>query len=443
MNIKIFGTGGYVGLVTAACLANDHHVIGMDINGEKIDQLNQGKVPFFEPGLIEIVNKNLMNKSLEFTTKSSLENVSVCFITVDTPCSEDGSANLSSIRKVAATIAEELLAPCLVVIKSTVPTGTCEDIEGQINQKLEELQKPFSIEVVSNPEFLREGSAIDDFENPDRIIVGINSPNAQRIMSKVYARTADRLEFMDRASAETVKYASNAALALRISYINEIALFCERVGADIKQVEKGIGRDHRIGNKFLSAGIGYGGSCFPKDTSAFGHLFKIHGIHAYVLDAIQKRNDTQKEKIGQMLFTYFHSKLEGKTIGILGLAFKPNTDDMREAPSITLINYLLSQKVKLQLLDPQAVENAKKIFGENDNISWHTSSENFGHGLDAIVLTTEWEDFKNMDLNRLAGRMQGKAFFDGRNFLAPSDVQNAGFEYYGIGRYPVKAIPLS
>lgn len=441
MDLLVIGTG-YVGLVTGTCMAEmGHHVICLDINEEKISKLNQGIIPIYEPGLEEIVRRNVKAKRLSFTSsyKEVVAASQVCFICVDTPIGADGHANLQFVKSAAKTIAEEMQSYTIIVNKSTVPVGTATVVADVIQTTLAARQVAIPFDVVSNPEFLKEGNAVQDFMKPDRVIIGTESPSASAIMKEIYSPfmlNHERLIIMDVASAELTKYAANAMLATRISFMNELAGLCEISGASINHVRKGIGCDPRIGNKFLYAGCGYGGSCFPKDIRAlrmFGHSLDYA---MPLIDAIETVNDRQKQVLGHKIFHYFSEGIQNKSFGILGLSFKPDTDDMREAPSLILIQQLLQAGAKVRLFDPVAMDNARNLLPDSPAITWCTDEADTAKGADALVLVTEWKQFRFLDFTALGSSMRHKALFDGRNQYSPSDICSKGFDYIGIGQIP-------
>jgi len=431
MNLLVIGTG-YVGLVTGACLADmGHHVICLDIDAVKIGDLQKGILPFYEPGLEEIVKRNTAAGRLQFSTdyQSSVQNSKVCFIAVPTPSQDDGSCDLSYVLAAARSIAEVMDHPVVIATKSTVPVGTAQ----KIRQTVEELtQVPF--DVVSNPEFLKEGAAVADCMKPDRIILGVESSQAAEIMKEIYTAFTlnhDRIIIMDTASAEMTKYVANAMLATRISFMNEMAGLCEKLGANIKQVRIGIGSDQRIGYHFLYAGAGYGGSCFPKDIRALQAMAREADYEAFLLQAVDTINDRQKTILAKKIKTYFGT-LTQKTIAIWGLSFKPDTDDLREAPSFKLIEELLSLGVQLRLFDPVAMSKAQKIL-DHPLITWCTDEYHAAEGSHGIALVTEWKQFRFADLDKISKSMIGKAFFDGRNQYKKDEMKAKGFHYFGIG----------
>lgn len=440
MKILVIGTG-YVGLVTGTCLSEmGHHVICLDINEEKIKMLNEGHIPIYEPGLEEMVKRNVKSKRLHFETnyQTALASSQVCFITVDTPVSPDGKADMQYVSNVANTIALHMNEYKVIVNKSTVPVGSSELVASLIEDVLEKRDVSIEFDIVSNPEFLKEGNAINDFMKPDRVIIGTYSSRAIAIMKEIYSPfmlSHDRFIVMDPSSAEMTKYAANLMLASRISFMNELAGFCELTGADINKVRKGIGADKRIGYSFLYSGPGFGGSCLPKDLRALRSHAKSLGYTTPLLNAIDDVNCKQKEVLGNKIASYFKSEegIANKTIAILGLSFKPDTDDMREAPSLTLINRLLNCNAHLRLFDPVAMENAKKIIPDNPNITWCTDEMHAAENADALVLVTEWKQFRFLDFNAILENMKGNAFFDGRNQYNPIEMHMKGFNYFGIG----------
>ncbi len=431
MNLLVIGIG-YVGLVTGACLSDmGHHVICLDIDGEKIAALKKGTVPIYEPGLEEIVQRNIAAGRLKFTTdyKSSVQNSKVCFIAVPTPSKEDGSCDVSYVLQATRSVAETMTEPMVIVTKSTVPVGTSK----KIRETVEACTK-VSFDVVSNPEFLKEGAAVADCMKPDRIILGVESSHAAEVMKEIYSAFTinhDRILVMDNASAEMTKYVANAMLAARISFMNEMAGLCEKLGANIQQVRIGIGSDQRIGYHFLYAGAGYGGSCFPKDIRALQAMARNSGYDAPLLQAIDTINERQKKVLMKKMNAHFGS-VSNKTIAVWGLTFKPDTDDLREAPALKLIEELLAQGAHLRLYDPVAMVKAQKIL-HHPNISWCHDEYHAAEGSDAIALVTEWKQFRFVDLDTIAKSMQGKAFFDGRNQYKKDEMKAKGFHYFGIG----------
>jgi len=440
MNILIIGTG-YVGLVTGACFAEiGHEVTCLDIDTKKILSLKNGIIPFYEPGLKELVLKNSELARLTFTSsyQESVQNAEVIFLAVPTPSSEDGSCDLHYFQKASEMIAEELERPVIIVNKSTVPVGSAQIIENTIKQILHKRSVDIEFEVVSNPEFLKEGSAVSDCLLPDRIILGLNSDKAETIMKELYAplvAKGSQIYVMDTLSAEMTKYAANAMLATRISFMNELSLLCERVGANIHEVRKGIGSDRRIGSSFLQAGIGYGGSCFPKDIKALQATAKKNQIDMPILAAVEVTNQNQKKVLVSKMREYFRARggLQGKTIALLGLAFKPETDDMREAPSLTIIEELQKEGALIKAFDPISLETAKKALRDHSQITWCENEYDTCQSADAVAIITEWKQFSQLDLQTLSLQMNGRAFFDGRNVFDASIMQSIGFHYFGIG----------
>ncbi len=445
MEILIVGTG-YVGLVTGTCFAEmGHQVVCLDIDQKKIEDLKKGIVPFYEPGLEEMVKRNIQNKRLRFTTsyKEGLQKSTITFIAVSTPQADDESAELKYVDEAANSIAENMKHHQIIVNKSTVPVGTAYRVKNVISQKLQSLKKNIPFEVASNPEFLKEGSAVYDFMKPDRIVIGADKEEVMQVLKNLYSSFSvnhDRILTMDILSAELTKYAANAMLASRISFMNEVACICEEVGADISQVRKAVGADKRLGYHFLYPGVGYGGSCFPKDIKAFRATAKKFGCSTEMLDAIEKVNNQQKQVMAKKIIDYFKGDLEGKLIGIWGLSFKPDTDDMRQAPSLTLIRILCEQGVQLKLYDPVAIENAKLYLkGFEGQIEWCSSEQDAAKNVDALVLMTEWRQFRFIDFNEILPLMKSKAFFDGRNQYQPEEMALKGFDYISIGRKNVYA----
>jgi UDPglucose 6-dehydrogenase len=446
MQILIIGVG-YVGLVSGACFAEmGHHVVCLDINQQKIDSLNRGEIPIYEPGLEEIVKRNLKGQRLKFTTNyaEAVDSSTVCFICVDTPVTEKGEANLQFVFSVADSIAAHMNSYKIIVNKSTVPVGTSDSVKKRIASALEKRNSSTPFDVVSNPEFLKEGCAINDFMKPDRVVIGSESAQAIHLMKQIYAPfmlSHERLLIMDNASAEITKYGANSMLACRISFMNELSEFCERVGADVNKVRVGIGSDKRIGYNFLYPGPGFGGSCLPKDIRAMiAHAHAI-GYEMPLLEAVETVNRRQKKLMGKKILSYFGEKhgLKNTTIAILGLSFKPDTDDMREASSLVLINQLLDTEANLRLYDPVAMENAKKLVPSTTKIHWAENELDAATGADAIVLITEWKQFRFLDFPELKKVMTGNAFFDARNQYNPSDINTEGFDYISLGRKPAYA----
>ena len=438
MKILIVGTG-YVGLVTGACFAEmGHTVTCLDIDEKKIAMLEKGEVPIYEPGLSEMVKRNIRERRLFFTTNypEAVASAGVCFIAVPTPSRPDGSCDTSYVEAAARQIASHMNGYKVLVNKSTVPVGTAHRVRDIVREELGD--KTISFDVVSNPEFLKEGAALQDCLKPDRIVVGSDSPKAAEIMKELYSAfmiSHDKIIMMDILSAEMTKYAANAMLAARISFMNEIAAICKKVGANVNEVRKGIGSDSRIGYHFLYPGIGYGGSCFPKDVKALIAVAKDAGCDATLLEAVESVNERQKKSLAKNMLHYFSKRggLKGKTIGIWGLSFKPDTDDMREAPSLVLIEDLLAQGAFVRLYDPIAMPNAMKILNHHPQIYWAQDETDATKGADAVALLTEWKQFRLVDFRPILNQMKGFAFFDGRNQYKPMDMKQKGFDYIGIG----------
>ena len=432
MKITVIGTG-YVGLVAGACLADmGNEVICIDNDINKINQLKNGVIPIYEPGLEELVKANSKEGRLSFS--SDLDNAvkisQVCFIAVGTPQGEDGSADLKYVFDVAKSIARAMNGYKVIVNKSTVPVGTAQKVEQIVK---ENTNHPF--DVVSNPEFLKQGNAVDDFLHPDRVIIGSNSDKATQIMQDIYApffRTGNRVIVMDVKSSEMTKYASNSFLATKISFMNEIANLCEKVGADAQMVRIGMSTDSRIGNKFLFPGLGYGGSCFPKDVKALVKTGMENNCEMKIVAAADEVNKKQREIFVNKILKRFNANLQGKTIGIWGLAFKPKTNDMREAPAITIINKLLEFGAKIQAFDPKAIESAKFHFG--DKITYCDTAYDALKNADCMVLLTEWNEFRRPDFERIKELLKSPIIFDGRNQYDENRLKQKGFEYYQIGK---------
>jgi UDPglucose 6-dehydrogenase len=439
MRILIVGTG-YVGLVSAACFAEmGHAVMALDIDKEKIERLKKGEIPIYEPGLEELVRRNAQAQRLLFTTdyKEALSFGDVLFLALPTPSREDGSCDTSYIEKAAQTIGQLIEGPKVVVDKSTVPVGTAKRVREIIQTELKKRGLQFDFDVVSNPEFLKEGAAVQDCLKPDRIVIGADNPNAAEVLRKIYSAfmiNHDKILLMDVVSAEMTKYAANAMLACRISFMNEIALICKKVGANVNEVRKGIGSDPRIGYSFLYPGVGYGGSCFPKDVRALISKAEEVGASPCLLSAIDEVNNRQKKLLAQTVIDYFSSRggISGKTIAVWGLSFKPDTDDMREAPSLTLIEQLLTEGAKLRLFDPVAMPNAQK-FLSHPHLTFCKNEFEAAEKADGIALLTEWKQFRLVDFKPIRQHMTRAALFDGRNQYNPQEMANEGFDYIGIG----------
>lgn len=438
MEILVVGVG-YVGLVTATCFAEmGHRVTCLDIDQKKVERLNQGIIPIYEPGLEEMVKRNVKGNRIKFTTdyKSSVNEALVAFICVDTPVGPDGKANLTAMKSVARSIATHMHSPLILVNKSTVPPGTASIVKELVQEVLDQRGVSIEFDVVANPEFLKEGNAVLDFMKPDRVIIGVDSYRAVTIMREIYSPfmlSHERMIIMDTLSAEMTKYASNAMLATRISFMNELANLCELVGADINKVRKGMGADSRIGYNYLYAGVGYGGSCLPKDITALKNQALSMGYETQLLNAVYDINGRQRLVLVNKINTYFDSNLKGKGFAILGLAFKPDTDDMREAASLVIIENLLKQGAHVRLYDPVAMEKAKEILGNHPEITWCQDEYEASQEVDAIVLVTEWKQFRFLDYKRLLTNMKGIAFFDGRNQYNPHEMTKHGFDYFCIG----------
>jgi len=437
MRIIVVGTG-YVGLVTGACFAESGvNVTCVDNNIAKIKQLSNGTVPIYEPGLESIIKRNVEKKRLSFTTslKDGIEQAEVIFVAVGTPPGEDGSADLKHVLEVAKEIGSVITNHIVVVTKSTVPVGTSEKIRNAIQKELDNRKVNVIFNMASNPEFLKEGAAVEDFLKPERIVIGIDNDKTAEIMKRLYmpfVLNNHPILFMDIASAEITKYAANAMLATRISFINEIANLCDILGADINYVRKGIGSDSRIGSKFIYPGTGYGGSCFPKDVKAIIKTANDNGYELNVIKAVEKANEYQKNVIFNKIMGHFHNDLKNKTIGIWGLSFKPKTDDIREASSLILIDKLLEAGARIKAYDPAAIDEAKKELG--DKIEFCVDQYEAVSGADAMTLMTEWSEFHLPDFTRMADLMNNKVIFDGRNIYDPAELKRLGFMYYGIGR---------
>jgi UDPglucose 6-dehydrogenase len=441
MKITIFGTG-YVGLVTGACLADvGHKVLCMDLDEGKIARLKQGHIPIWEPGLEAIVSRNMAEGRLLFSTDAAeaVAHADIQFIAVGTPPGEDGSADLQYVLAVAKSIASHMGGYKLIVNKSTVPVGTADKVHQRVSQVLAERAQALPFDVVSNPEFLKEGSAVADFQKPDRIIVGTESAQAKALMQELYEpfnRNHQRTLFMDVKSAELTKYASNAMLAARISFMNELANLSELLGADIEEVRRGMGADPRIGYQFIYPGCGYGGSCFPKDVRALERMAHEQGYEAQMMSAIEAINNRQKHRLFDKLAAQLGGvdKLQGQTIALWGLAFKPNTDDMREAPSRTLMESLWQAGARVQAFDPVAMEETHKIYGERADLLLAKDKYAALAGAQALVICTEWQQFRAPDFDEMATRLATKTIVDGRNLYSPDKLQAEGWTYLSIGR---------
>jgi UDPglucose 6-dehydrogenase len=433
MHLAVVGSG-YVGLVAGACFAETgHDVVCVDKDAGKIERLRQSDIPIYEPGLEELVRRNQREGRLRFTTDlpEAVRGARVIFIAVGTPPNEDGSADLSHVLAVATEIGRAMDGPRLVVNKSTVPVGTGDAVERAVRA-----ETTHPVEVASNPEFLKEGAAIEDFMRPDRVIIGVQSEDARQLLESLYApftrRGGDRFIVMDRRSAEVTKYAANAMLATRISFMNQMAAFCEAVGADVHLVRMGIGADQRIGRAFLYPGPGYGGSCFPKDVKALIHMAEAHGVATDVLAAVERANERQKRVLLEKTCRVLGADLDGRTVAVWGLAFKAETDDMRESPAIPLVEGLLAAGARVQVHDPRAMESAHARFG--DRVLYAADPYSAAHGADALVIVTEWLVYRNPDFERLKVLLRRPLVVDGRNLYDPARLEAEGFEYHGIGR---------
>jgi UDPglucose 6-dehydrogenase len=439
MKVTIFGTG-YVGLVTGACLAEmGNHVLCVDIDAAKVARLKLGDIPIFEPGLESIVQRNHADGRLEFTTDAAtaVAHGELIFIAVGTPPDEDGSADMQYVLAVARSVGQHLDRYVVVVNKSTVPVGTADRVREAVAAELAARAAAIEFDVVSNPEFLKEGAAVEDCLRPDRIIVGASSARAVDVLRKLYApfnRNHERMVVMDERSAELTKYAANAMLATKISFMNEIANIAERVGADVELVRQGIGSDPRIGYHFIYPGAGYGGSCFPKDVQALERTAHAHGYDAQLLGAVEAVNRRQKTRLFELISRHFGGRLAGKTIALWGLAFKPNTDDIREAPSRPLMEALWAAGAKVRAFDPEAAEETRRLYGARADLVLCESATVALQGADALAVVTEWKAFRSPDFADLRGALSERVIFDGRNLYDPALVEEAGLAYYGIGR---------
>lgn len=431
---------GYVGLTSGACFSEmGSTVVCVDKDVEKIRLLNEGIVPIHEPGLDEMILRNKNAGRISFTTdlKSAVEESAIVFIAVGTPPDEDGSADLQYVLSAAAEIATYMIKPIVIVNKSTVPVGTADLVKAKVSSVLKEMGKDISFDVVSNPEFLKEGTAIDDFMSPDRVVIGADTQHAGEVMKTLYApfcRTHDRILIMSVRSSEMTKYAANALLATKISFINEISRLCDEYGADVAEVRNGIGSDTRIGYKFIYPGVGYGGSCFPKDIKALIHMANQKGYDSKILKAVEDVNAAQKRVLINKVVKHFGTDLTGLSFAVWGLAFKPQTDDMREAPSIVIINALIELGATIRAFDPVAMKEAKRIFGNKAGLTLCDNEYQTLEGADAMLLITEWHQFRYPDFQRMKDAMKQAVIFDGRNQYNPSAVRNLGFKYYAIGR---------
>lgn len=436
MKIAVIGTG-YVGLVTGTCFAEvGIEVVCIDVDQKKIDNLKKGIMPIYEPGLEEMVLRNMEKERIKFSTNlaESIKGCEVAFIAVGTPPGEDGSADLKYVLAVAREIGQNIDEFCVVVTKSTVPVGTAEKVKNAVQGELTKRNSELTFAVASNPEFLKEGAAIDDFLKPDRIVIGVESKQAEDMMRKLYKPfllNGHPIIFMDVPSAEMTKYAANSMLATKISFMNDIANLCEIMGADVNMVRKGIGSDGRIGNKFIYPGIGYGGSCFPKDVKALIKTAKDNGYTMRILESVEAVNDAQKSVLFNKIMKHFDGNIKGKNFAMWGLSFKPKTDDMREAPSLVIIEKLLAAGANVKAYDPIAMKEAKHILGEQ--IEFTKNENNALIDADALLIVTEWPDFRSPDFQVVKKLMRGNAIFDGRNIYDITEMQELGFDYYCIG----------
>ena len=441
MKITIFGSG-YVGLVTGACFAEvGNDVLCVDIDQKKIDSLKEGQIPIHEPGLDEIVAENIKAGRLRFTTdiRDGVDFGLYQIIAVGTPPDEDGSADLRYVLSVAGSIGTFMNEYRIVINKSTVPVGTADRVKEKITAVLAERKADIDFDVVSNPEFLKEGDAVNDFMKPERIVIGVDNPRTKELLRFLYSpfnRSSDRFIAMDVRSAELTKYAANAMLATKISFMNEIANIAERVGADVEAVRKGIGSDSRIGFSFIYPGVGYGGSCFPKDVRALERTAHQHGYHSRILQAVEAVNNDQKSSIVRKIKEHFSDDIAGQVFAIWGLSFKPNTDDMREAPSRTVIDELLEGGARVRVYDPVAMDEVKRIYGDREEIVYALNQEDAVKGSNALVVLTEWLVFRSPDFEMIKRDLSHPVIFDGRNIYSPDFMEQFGFTYYSMGRPP-------
>jgi UDPglucose 6-dehydrogenase len=439
MKLAIIGAG-YVGLVTAACFAEmGNEVICVDADKAKVEALEQGRIPIYEPGLESYIKRNVLENRLFYTTdlNAAVEASLVIFIAVGTPQDKDGSADLSMVLQVAKDIGRGMNGYKVIVEKSTVPVGTAAKVRQVISRELKARGEVFEFDVVSNPEFLKEGTALDDFMKPDRIVVGCDDVRVAELMKELYApfvRTNHPVIIMDVVSSELTKYAANAFLATKISFINEIANICSKTGANINMVRQGIGSDRRIGNLFLFPGLGYGGSCFPKDMQALIHTANSLGYVPRVLEAAEAVNQDQRRLFMEVIRGHFKNELGGKVLAIWGLSFKPQTDDIREAPALTLISWLLEAGVRVQVHDPEAMPATRQYLGENPAISYANAAYDALNGADALVICTEWSKFREPDFERMKSLLKAPVIFDGRNLYNPAKLAGLGFTYFHVGR---------
>ena len=449
MKVSIFGTG-YVGLVTGTCFAEmGNDVLCVDIDQAKVDALRNGQIPIFEPGLEELVTANVAKQNLQFSTDitAGVDHGDIIFIAVGTPEDEDGSADLQYVLSVANSIGQHMSSEKVIVDKSTVPVGTADRVKATVASALAERNSSIPFHVVSNPEFLKEGAAISDFMKPDRVVIGSDNKNAARLLEQLYApfnRNHDKIVHMDLRSAELTKYAANVMLATRISLMNEFANLADRLGADIEAVRRGIGTDPRIGYNFIYAGTGYGGSCFPKDVKALIHTASNVGYEAQITRSVEAVNAVQKRTLFDKLMSHFDGDITGRTFALWGLAFKPNTDDMREAPSQTLIELITQAGAHVRAYDAEAADTAKRLFDGNNQLaicsdSTATLTDDQGTAADALLIVTEWNEFRSPDFALLKNTLKQPVIFDGRNLYDPQHLAGLGFSYYSIGRPSVNA----
>ncbi|NOR69340.1 MAG: nucleotide sugar dehydrogenase [Methylomarinum sp.] len=439
MKVTVFGSG-YVGLVTGVCLAEvGNDVVCIDIDQAKIDNLNKGIIPIYEPGLDSMVKENVAAGRIKFTTdiKEAVKHGTFQFIAVGTPPDEDGSADLKYVLAVAESIAENMDEYRVVINKSTVPVGTADKVKDVITQVQNEQGFEVDFDVVSNPEFLKEGAALDDFMKPDRIVVGTDNPRTGELLKALYApfnRSHERVIIMDVRSAELTKYAANAMLATKISFMNELSNLAERLGADIEQVRNGIGSDSRIGYSFIYPGCGYGGSCFPKDVKALERTAQQVGYQAELLTAVENVNARQKQVLVNKIKKHYGDRLNGKTFALWGLAFKPKTDDMREAPSRVILEALIEAGAEIKAFDPEAMEETRRIYGDKKGLTLVKNAEEALVGADALVIVTEWKNFWSPDFELMKKSLKDQVVFDGRNLYQPAFMEKMGIQYYAIGR---------
>lgn len=436
MKIAVVGTG-YVGLVTGTCFAETgNQVTCVDVNEEKVKQLQAGQIPIYEPDLDVLFERNTRQGRLSFTTSlaEGIEGAKIIFLALPTPPGADGNADLKYVLQVADNLGSLLKQYTLVVNKSTVPVGTADKVRERLAKNAQ-----VDFDVVSNPEFLREGVAVDDFMKPERVVIGTSSAQARKVMEELYepfVRQGNPIIFMDERSAEVTKYAANAFLATKISFMNEIANLCEIVGANVDNVRKGIGSDSRIGKRFLFAGVGYGGSCFPKDVSALYQTSKEHKYNFEILGSVMKVNDLQRHSFFEKIKEYYGGQLQGKTIAIWGLAFKPNTDDIREAPALYVIEALLNAGATIRAYDPEAIKNTRQVFG--DKVYFATDEYDALNGADSLAIITEWNAFRSPDFDKISALLKSKTVFDGRNLYSTDAMKQLNYYYYSIGRETVK-----